>query len=214
MKNNTVNFERNQLRAACVYGSNGKLIRKSESYNSTTHDYHYHFDQQGRLLEVIRNNQRQEFYQYNQQGQRIAAHSPANPYSGQLGYDKQGRLIRAADALFTYTSKGALSSKRDKQGLTRYFYGKDTLLDKVILPNGKDIIYEYHKSNPLVPCLKRKGDAIVAEYEWNGPLCLKLYRDYECQLDYRFTSNEQGYVDSIHISPIRDDGMYCCAQGG
>ena len=53
-----------------------------------------------------------------------------------LCYDDRGRLAMAGNTSFSYDRRGVLFERRNRQVATTYHYGKDTMLDTVLLPYG------------------------------------------------------------------------------
>ena len=207
MTHRTVFIKRNGLTVECyVTKATGKLERKIETHGRRMTDYAYRYDDEGRLIKVIRDDFATEEYQYNQDGQRIDQHREYRGFSdgtrGRLLYDEQGRLVKAGDTTFSHDSRGALSERRDGQGITRYFYGKDTMLDRVILTDGKKIRYEYGKSNHTGPARRFREDFLTAEYAWADATRLSAYRDHDARLDYVFTYDATGILDRIRVTPF------------
>lgn len=218
----TAILKHNGLTVDCVYSGEGKLQKKTERQRGVSHEYAYRFDDKGHLLTVVRDGRPEEEYQYNRKGQRIEQWrgygGASDTTEGRLDYDEVGRLARAGETNFEYDGKGALSERCDCQGITRFFYNGDTLLNKVTLPSGEDIRYEYeqggmpqrqaaasgHLSGKRPPVLARrfKNGMLTNEYAWRDALRLAGYRDHEHGLEYAFAYDASGRVDRVRITPL------------
>lgn len=199
-------FKHNGLSVECIFSETGKLRKKRERQCGKTTEFTYQFDRKGHLLTVSRDGRLEEEYCYNQAGQRIEQRREYNgagsATEGRLGYDEAGHLTRAGETSFEYDRNGALSERCDCQGVTRYFYGKDTMLDRVILPGGEEIRYEYSKANPLAPARRFKNGELTSEYVWLDPLRLAAYLDHEHDLEYRFRYDAEGRADRVRVAPL------------
>ena len=202
-----VTLKRNGLTVECFFDNSGKLARKIERYERQFTEYAYLYDAKGHLTTVRRDGVVTESYQYNQSGQRVEHKRDYRGFSdstrGMLLYDEAGRLIRAGDTTFYYDKRGALTERSDNQGVTKYFYGKDTMLDRVILPSKKEIRYAYGASNPIGPARRFRNDTVTAEFVWFDPLRLAAYKDHETLLEYTFSYNDFGILDKVRIDAFR-----------
>ena len=202
-------LERNGLTVECFFSESGKLERKIERCGRQSMEYACQYDAQGRLTEVRRNGVLAESYQYNQSGQRVEQRRECQGFSGSangmLLYDGGGRLLRAGDVTFAYDKRGALAERRDREGVTRFCYNGDTMPDKVALPDGTEIRYEYDKSNPIGPARRFAGGVLTAELAWSDPLRLAAYRDYGTLLEYSFAYTDAGIVDKARIAAFRPE---------
>ena len=203
-------LERNALSLDCVFDRHsGKLLRKTERRaDGASTAFAYEFDSAGRLCKVTRNGSLAEEYHYNQAGQRVyqcrlSGNRSENSADGEstLEYDEEGLLRRAGKTYFAYNPDGAVAVRRDRQGDTKYFYGRDTGLDRINLPDGTEISYVYTAENPDNPVKRLWHDCPVAEYTWQDPLRLTAYRDHELELDYAFTYTPAGVLDRVRITP-------------
>ncbi|MDL2210766.1 RHS repeat-associated core domain-containing protein, partial [Desulfovibrio sp. OttesenSCG-928-O18] len=122
---------------------------------------------------------------------------------GRFSYDTSGRLERAGETAFSYGKSGALATRADRWGVTRYQYGDDTMLDTVMLPDGGKIRYEYEPNNPLGPARRYRDGKLSAEYVWNDPLLLSALRDHEMELEYTFIRDKAGVPDRVRIAPFK-----------
>ena len=203
-------LERNALGIDCIFDRHtGKLLRKTERrVGDASTAFAYEFDSAGRLCKVTRNGSLAEEYHYNQAGQRVyqcrlSGNRSENSADGEstLEYDEEGLLRRAGKTYFAYNPNGALAARRDRRGDTKFFYGHDTGLDRIKLPDGTEISYVYTAENPDNPVKRLWHDCPVAEYTWQDPLRLTAYRDHELQLDYVFTYTPAGGLDRVRITP-------------
>jgi len=188
----------------------GRLTGKIEGYGEHAIEYAYQYAATGHLTSVVRDVLETESYQYNQLGQRSRQrtdrvreyHEFPSSTNGELYYDEEGQLIHAGETSFKYDEWGALSERRDNWGITKYFYGDDTMLDTVTLPSGIEISYEYDESNPIGPARRFKNGIMTAELVWENPLRLSAYRDHEYLLDYSFAYADNGHLDMIRLTPF------------
>ena len=206
-RDSAVTLKRNGLAVECVFAENGKLARKMERYDRQFVEYAYQYDAKGHLTKVRRDGVVTESYEYNQPGRRVECKREYRGFSdsvaGRLLYDESGRLFRAGDTTFSYDKRGALAERRDRQGIARYAYGKDTMPDSVILPCGKEIRYEYEASNPIGPARRFRSGALSAELTWSNPLQLAAYKDHDTLLDYTFLYDNAGILNKIRIVPFK-----------
>ncbi len=198
-------LRRGRLTVDCFFAENGRLSKKIESFDGNGTEFVYQFDQQGHLFNVLRDGAFAEGYKYNPAGQRIERRGAYRGFSdgaaGPLRYEESGRLARAGDASFQYDKGGALAERIDSRGATRFFYGQDTLLDKVILPTGAEIRYEYDKANPPGPVRRIRNGHPAAEYVWLNALQLAVYLDMDQGLEYAFSYDASGVLERVRISP-------------
>ncbi len=198
-----VTLRRSGLTMQCFFSEHGRLRRKIERRNGATDDFVYQFDEKEHLLTVLRNGCLEERYQYNEAGQRIQQWrreaGVCDFTAGGLHYDKAGRLTGAGSVYFSYDQKGALSERRGGREVFRFSYGGNTMLDKVVLPSGEVLRYEYDKANPIGPARRFRNKNLAAEYVWRDPLRLAVYRDYEDQLEYTFWHDKSGLLDRVRI---------------
>jgi len=201
---------RNALTIECFYNRDGRLHKKIEHYGNTSTEFVYQFDAGGHLLKVFRDQKLVEEYTYNEIGQRVHT---KREYSGcrdcgtgQLEYDKQGKLIKAGKLSFTYNKHGALAERREKSYTTKFSYGDDTLLDKVHFSSGGKLWYEYDPKHRIVPAKRFRNEHLVAEYQWLDALRLSKYLDHEHCLEYTFLYDKNEILDRVRIvrKPYRE----------
>ena len=207
-KPNHITLKRNGLEVECFFSASGKLSRKIERLDAASYEFHHRFDGKGRLLEVTRNGIWTEHYEYDRQGRRVDCQrdSLCDLARGRLEYDDRGRLVRAGGATFGYDGRGALSERRDREGVTRYFYNGDTMPDEVILPDGTKIRYEYAKDNPVGPARRFRNGLLTGEFRWLDPLHLGAFRDHDAGLEQTFVHDRDGALDRIRLTPLKESG--------
>ena len=209
MQNKTqrVTLNRNGLNMTCFYGPSGRLIKKIEKYGGKTMEYDYFFDVNGHLLHAKCNGSLQEAYHYNHQGQRvwqcrIYPEWCRHGLEEALRYNKQGQLEKVDSLMYAYDQNGALRERRSPFAATKFFYGNDTLLDKVVLPTGDVLRYEYDASNPLGPAKRWRNDNLSCEYKWLDELRLASCIDHDHHLEYSFLYNNDGLLDRMRIAHL------------
>ena len=209
----TVAFKSNGLTAECAYGPTGRLQRKTERWPGGGAEYRYAADQRGRVCKVWRDGRLVEEYAYNPAGQRIWQRREYDAPEGihglpgaaplvALDYDPQGRLVRAGDTVFAYDRKGALAARRNAQGLTRFQYGEDTILDRAVLPSGQEIRYEYGSESPICPARRFKNGVLATAYRWRDMLWLSHCLDYERGLAYAFEYDQRKALHKVRVEAM------------
>lgn len=117
----------------------GRIIKKTETVNGSTHVYDYTYDVVGRLTEVKQDGIKVSTYGYDANGNRISFSDPNGTTTG--SYDAQDRLLRYGDVTYTYTANGELLSKSVGGQTTTYQYDGLGNLKMVALPGGTRIEY-------------------------------------------------------------------------
>ena len=195
------------MEVQCFTGGNGRIQRKIETLGRQKSDFHYEYDASGHLTKVVQDGRIIEQYAYNKQGQRIEQrrmHGGAvGQTEGHVRYNEKGRLTKAGDTSYYYDKGGALCEQCDCRGITKYFYGKDTMLDKVLLPSGVEIRYEYDRNIPTGPTRKFKCGVLRAEYEWHDAVRLARFRDHVTALEYTFYYSTTGMLERIRLAPFQ-----------
>ena len=199
----SLTLTRNGLTVACDFGKDGRLERKIERLDGKRTEFSYTFDGKGHLLDVRRDNSLVEVYRYNAQGQRTTQRCFNGGSSADVmreySYDAAGRLVQAGRASFSYDRNGALSQRHDDAGSTFFRYDGDTRLDKVLLPDGGEIRYEYYQANPLNPSRRFKSGRLTHQYAWRDPLRLAACLDHDAGLEYQFTYDQEGRLDRLRL---------------
>ena len=159
----------------CAFRPDGKLARKAEREGPHHTVFDYAYDADGRLTQVSRDGALVERYLYNATGQRTAALYPILGRVCEFSHDAQGRLIRAGDVAYLWSSKGSLTRREIGGFRTLYHYGDDTRLNALILPNRRRIRYEYG-AGPM-PVRILSDDRPAVEYLWDAGARLAACRD-------------------------------------
>ena len=120
-------------------------------------------------------------------------------------YDDRGRLAKAGETSYCYDKKGALSERCDSRGISKFFYGADTMLDKAVLPSGVEIRYEYDRANPTGPARRFRNGILVTELGWHDPVRLAFYRNYANMVEYSFGYASSGQLQKIGLKPIKGE---------
>lgn len=159
--------------------------------------YHYSYDSKGHLTSVKRNGKLIESYTYNEEGQRIEGHRAFFGGSRQFIYSYDGALIRINDAYLDWTPQGQLKAIYAQNERAEYEYGDDTRLDKVFLPSGSVVQYEYE--NELMPVRVLEGYEPVLEYSWKNVLQLHKCVDIQNEVTYVFSYGKTRTPESVTV---------------
>jgi RHS repeat-associated protein len=117
----------------------GRVVKKTETLQGTTHAFGYTYDVQGRLTDVTRDGTAIEHYGYDLNGNRMLA--TVNSTTVNPTYDDQDRLLTYGDTMYTYTANGEILTKVGPEGTTTYTYDAMGSLIAVQLPDGRLIQY-------------------------------------------------------------------------
>ncbi len=156
----------------------GKIITKTETIAAQSIKYEYNYDADGRLIEVIKNANSVETYQYDANGNRT-----------DTNVNKDDQVISYQGINYQYDDDGYLSSKQDTNGTTTYEYGIFGELKKVVLPDGKVIEYLHNANHQRIA--KKVNSVITEKYLWLGLTTLLAVYDKDNNLLMRFN-----YADS------------------
>ena len=148
-----------------------------------------------------------EKYTYNDKGQRVSQAYPGYPPE-YLRYNSKGQLAAIGDVEWEYDKNGALS-RRSEDSLygsggyqTHCFYGFDTKLDKVILPNSEEITWKYGRGEDFQaqnPLEKYKNGKLVMEYECQDPFRLSACIDHARGLRMDFSYGEHLWPQAVRL---------------
>ncbi|MCP4353026.1 MAG: hypothetical protein GY795_46845, partial [Desulfobacterales bacterium] len=106
-------------------------------------------------------------YRYDPNGTRNYEMNTRRGIAGRsLTYYDDDCLMSAGDALYEYDSDGFLEKKTDASGETLYDYSSQGELLSVTLPDGTFIEYSHDPLGRRIE--KRKNDAVVEKYLWQG----------------------------------------------
>jgi RHS repeat-associated protein len=151
----------------------GKIITKTETIAGQSIQYEYNYDADGRLIEVIKNANTVETYQYNANGNR-----------SDTTVNKDDQVISYQGINYQYDDDGYLSSKQDTNGTTSYEYGIFGELKKVVLPNGTVIEYLHNANHQRIA--KKVNSVITEKYLWLDLTTLLAVYDKDDNLLMRF----------------------------
>jgi RHS repeat-associated protein len=126
----SVDFERDKL---------GRIVQKTETIQSATTVFDYHYDAAGRFEEVEEDSQTISTYTYDPNGNRLTHVTQTATTTGT--YDDQDRLLEYGDAEYTYTANGELQTKIQNGETTTYEYDFLGNLRRVVLPDQTEIEY-------------------------------------------------------------------------
>ena len=183
---------------ALEYNEIGKLARKVEYTQSSPVCWEYGYDSAGRLAVVMCQGQTVERYIYNEKGQRVLERCQWRGGERHFAYSPAGELVQAGDTRYFYTGNGSLAVKDENGVRTEYFYGPDSRLDSVHLPDGTVLNYKYGHS--LGPVAKYCNDVLVAHYEWASPTQLASYTDHVRGVQYSFAYGEAHSPVAVQIT--------------
>ena len=196
-KMNQLKFNYEIFNFQCKISANGKITQKEEITPLGKAVYQYSYDSKGHLIEVVRNGKLIEKYEYNQEGQRTEDYRTAFNGSRQFIYGYDGALIRVNDAYLEWTPQGQLKAIYSHQQRAEYEYGDDSRLDKVYLPSGNMIQYEYSKE--LMPVKVLDGYEPAFEYTWKDSLQLQRCVDIQNEVSYVFSYGKNRLPETVSI---------------
>ena len=237
------------------FGENNQLIAKTNPLGETKrfhfsesgdplatedplgYNLSYNRDDQGQLLSVWDNQQRQflqknTYFEYG----RLATHTDALGrftrffydenwnllrvlYSGgdELGfkYNERGQIIEASDELgrvtsFTYNELGQRVEKLDALGqLTTYTYDDLSRLRKVTDPLGRSIRYHYDKLGNLIGITHADGSQEIFEYDSKNQIILhKDEEGHRTWFEYDWAGNLVAHEDEgAHCTTFHYDNV-------
>ena len=112
------------------YDGLGRITKRTETIQETTHIFEYVYDDLGRLFEVKRDGALQSTYRYDSNGNREGG-----------TYDAQDRMTKFGANTYTYTPNGELETRTTNGQTTEYEYDELGSLIHVSLPGNKQIDY-------------------------------------------------------------------------
>lgn len=171
-----------------VRDNSGRIIEKTETIGGIMIAYNYAYDPMGRLIQVRRNGEVVEAYEYDTVGTRISEVNLLRGISGRsMTYSDEDHLLTAGDTTYTYDFDGFLTNKTNSTNgpnSTSYQYSSRGELLQVILPDGKVIDYLH---DPLGRRIAKVVDGIITEkYLWQGMTRLLAVYDGSDNLLMRF----------------------------
>jgi len=182
------------------YDKLSRITGKTEVRQGTRFEYAYSYDLAGRLTEVVQNGVVVESYVYDDNGNRLEADTAVQG-SITAEYDAQDRLLRYADANFTYTANGELLTREDGLGLTAYEYDVLGNLRRVELSNGNEIEYLIDGRNRRVG--KLVNGAFVRGWLYEGTLNPIAEVDAQGNITARFVYGSQVNVPDYIVKGER-----------
>ncbi|MCD4780599.1 MAG: hypothetical protein K8S27_08660 [Candidatus Omnitrophica bacterium] len=189
----TVNAQ-NVAQWGLTYYDTGLIETKIETVNGTTRNYHYTYDDFGRLREVRDNGTLIEEYRYTDPGTgtpvgiRTYEMNSRYPAGRTYQYDNEDRLQSAGGTTFVFDLDGSLQSKTESGNTITYSYSLHGELLSVTLPNN-DVIEYVH--DPLGRRVARKRNGTIEEkYLWRGQTQLLAVYDGSDILQMRFEYGE------------------------
>ncbi len=212
LSNAQQHFANKHYSVECELNPEARLKAKIEKTRFFTDHYQYTYDAKHHLTQVYFNGKLTEAYEYNAEGQRIRQFSAHNSQNLRLKYNSQGQLVRMGDTIFSYDEYGALARKiyspehNPKHEETRFFYNGGTRLDRVMLPSGDEISYEYGRGEQLQaqnPLRKFKNGKLVMEYEWQDPFRLARCFDLEREVEFHFRYGGRLCPEAVRITAHR-----------
>jgi len=148
------------------YDSTGKRIQKDIfTPEKGTDTYKYGYDLSGRLIQVTKNSQVIEEFEYDDADNRTLLETPNG--SVRYRYDKSDRMSYAGGSTFVYNKNGNLTKKYDGDGNeTRYYYDYGNRLKKIVFPDGSQSKYRYNAYGMRDLIQDRFGN-YIRDYWWN-----------------------------------------------
>ncbi|MEA1915690.1 MAG: RHS repeat-associated core domain-containing protein [Campylobacterota bacterium] len=164
-----------------IKDNGGKIIQKKETINNATTTYDYTYDDNGKLIQVQKDNVIVEEYAYDINGNRLSA--TLNNTTTTANYTLDDQLEVYGNNTYRYDDDGYLQEKTTPIGNTTYTYSTLGELKEVILPH-KTITYQHNASNQRVA--KLIDNEIVEKYLWKDLTTLLAIYDKDDNLIQRF----------------------------
>jgi RHS repeat-associated protein len=158
----------------------GRVASRTETIGGQSHTFDYAYDEEGRLVEVLRDSTTLEAYSYDDNGNRLTALG-VTP----ITYDAQDRLIKYGSNDYAYRDSGQLLTKTNTDGQTTYDYDELGNLLSVTLPTGTVVAYDIDAMHRRVG---RRVDGALTQ-RW-------IYKD---QLNPVAELDDQGNLVSLFI---------------
>ncbi len=179
---------------------NSSLItQKTETINNTTTTYDYTYDDNSRLVKVLKDNTIVESYSYDNNGNRLSA--TVNGITTSASYTLDDQLEVYGNNTYRYDDDGYLQEKTTPDGVTTYSYSTLGELKTVITPT-QTIEYKHNANNQRVA--KLVNGVVVEKYLWANLTTLLAIYDKDDNLVQRFE-----YVGSrMPISMTQDSQKY------
>lgn len=130
-------------------------------------------------------------------------------------YGKGGVLLKSNSAEYEYDNTGSLIKKITKEGIWRYLYYSNGLMQKVIRPDGKEVNFKY---DGLGRRIEKAYDGNIRKFLWDGDSLLHewnevdnvisnettwIYKDEELVPIEKIDNNENYSIITNHLgTPI------------
>jgi RHS repeat-associated protein len=196
-KNRTVERPHYGPEILLTMGENGKLREKLETIGGRQYRYAYSYDASGRLATVHLNNRLVEAYHYNGLGQRIRDWHAGRGTERRFSYAPDGHLQSAGDVRFFHDAAGSLRCRQQGRVNLYCFYGDDTRLDAVRLPDGTQITYRYGAS--LGPVASFLNGEPAESFVWLDSTRLATYHDHIRGLSYHFQYGAERLPEAVTV---------------
>jgi RHS repeat-associated protein len=126
----------------------GRISAKTEAVAGTTVTEDYAYAPAGWLTDVTRDGDPVAHYAYDLNGNRTSVTTPAGTRTAV--YDDQDRILSDGDTTYTYNKNGQRTTKTEDDDQTDYAYNAFDALDRVDLPDGRQIDYVLDGQNRRV----------------------------------------------------------------
>jgi RHS repeat-associated protein len=162
----------------------GRIAFENEFNGSTTAEYEYRYDLQGRLEQVLTNGSTTHSFSYDDNGNRLSLETPSEAFSAI--YDDQDRLLTYGSWSYIYTDHGDLLGKVDNGtgDVWGYQYDVRGNLVRVDLPDGDIIEYLIDGQNRRVG--KKLNGVLVQQWLWRDRLSIAAELDGAGNIISRF----------------------------
>jgi len=122
----------------------GRITEARETNQGTTTTYTYTYDLLGQVTEVRVNGTSHATYSYDANSNRIGIVSTEQTVAAaNITHNADDQLLQYGNTSYTYNAAGQLAQKTQGAELTRYSYGVLGELQRVELPDGRAITYQY-----------------------------------------------------------------------
>lgn len=172
----------------------GRVTGKTETVDGTSQQYQYRYDQNDRLIQVLRNGAVTQSWQYDTNGNRT--HENGDRVAT---YDAQDRLIQYGNNSYRYTANGELTQTTNTGtgDVTQYDYDAFSNLRNVTLADGTEIEYVIDGQNRRVG--KKRNGILEQGFLYQGQLNPVAELDGNNTVVARFVYADKGHVPSYMI---------------
>jgi RHS repeat-associated protein len=127
--------------AEYMHDALGRIIQRVETWDGSTSNYNYLYDEAGRLEYVFENGEQVSHFLYDTNGNRLSHTTAEGTVAG--SYDDQDRMLSYGTTEYTYTKNGELLTKTIGTEKTTYDYDVFGNLLAVDLPGGNQFEIKY-----------------------------------------------------------------------